>query len=814
MSIKEAGSVGTVEKTLPVRISYEIIHLFSEGLYKSPHKAVEELVSNSYDAGAEVAHVLLPDDQATPLWVIDDGTGMDGDGFQKLWQIAHSPKSEADAPEFRGRKPIGQFGIGKLAAYVLAWRITHISKSESTYLVTSLDFRSVDDLHQWETGNPVELALRRISEGEAKRLLADVEARSPEAWSLMFGMSAAPSWTAAGLSDFKALMQKLRPGTLSWVIRTGLPLTSDFTVTLNGDSLQSAKTDWTPIQEFKLGGGEDQEATKLGFTQTATGLLIPGIQGEVSGTARIYERPLQGGKSDQYHRSNGFFIRVRNRVINLEDELFGLPAQNHAAWSRFELSADIDGLRDFLQSSREGVRDAEQVDSLRTYLLRVFLAARRAYMQWQVKQTVGDDIYRLVNSAPPALIRDPLIHALQKELTEGGQQLYYIQAPLDVTQEASAEWLEAFTADITERLFESIELHPGDRYTPIGTFEASTRQLRINEDHPFISHLVQHSRNPTPAKLFAVAEILTDPLLRQSGIPDALANDFLASRDRILRALVADFPHVGRDILGLLDVADQNDTALETAVGAAFGILGFEYDRRGGNRGGPDGVLLARLGVQAGRVADFKLVFDAKTTGAAAIPSGQVHFDGLRRFLNDERADHAFVVGKAFDAQNNPAGAINSGAKEFGCSVLTTSDVRRLVTLHLRYGIPLSRVRELFATCHTALETGAWIDELASELSEQEGQVPIRLLLEGLHSLKEDDKAPPTLSAVRQTVPELKRFTPDKLQAVLEGLGNLVGRGWIDIDPHGNVRLEQTPDLLIDEVHRALGELGLANGLE
>ena len=109
---------------LPVQISFEIIRLFSEGLYQSPHKAIEELVSNSFDAGARHVHVLIPRspaDQHGPedsLWVIDDGTGMDADGFRKLWLVAESTKGDEDP--IRGRAPIGQFGIGKLAAYVLA----------------------------------------------------------------------------------------------------------------------------------------------------------------------------------------------------------------------------------------------------------------------------------------------------------------------------------------------------------------------------------------------------------------------------------------------------------------------------------------------------------------------------------------------------------------------------------------------------------------------------------------------------------------------------------------------------------------------
>ena len=47
-------------KQIEVRISYRIIQLFSEGLYSSPNKAVEELVSNSFDAGASMSKSSFP----------------------------------------------------------------------------------------------------------------------------------------------------------------------------------------------------------------------------------------------------------------------------------------------------------------------------------------------------------------------------------------------------------------------------------------------------------------------------------------------------------------------------------------------------------------------------------------------------------------------------------------------------------------------------------------------------------------------------------------------------------------------------------
>ena len=127
-TIRELATSGNEIEEIPVAISYDIIRLFSEGLYKSPHKAIEELVSNGYDAGANRVHVLLPDPEdgsttPSPLWVVDDGHGMDVNGFHQLWRVADSAKAVA-APS-GGRLPIGQFGIGKLAAYVLAWHLIH-----------------------------------------------------------------------------------------------------------------------------------------------------------------------------------------------------------------------------------------------------------------------------------------------------------------------------------------------------------------------------------------------------------------------------------------------------------------------------------------------------------------------------------------------------------------------------------------------------------------------------------------------------------------------------------------------------------------
>src|ERR1700687_4885935 len=138
---------GSEAEKIDVRLSYRIVRLFSEGLYVSPNKAIEELVANSFDAGAVRVAVLLPADfheQGATIAVVDDGEGMDSSGLKLHWLIGKSMKRVlAKLP--KGRQQIGKFGIGKLATYVLANRLTHISKKGGKFFSTSMDFSVVDE---------------------------------------------------------------------------------------------------------------------------------------------------------------------------------------------------------------------------------------------------------------------------------------------------------------------------------------------------------------------------------------------------------------------------------------------------------------------------------------------------------------------------------------------------------------------------------------------------------------------------------------------------------------------------------------------
>lgn len=799
------SGAGTQVDTIDVRINYDIIRLFSEGLYKSPHKAIEELVSNSYDAGAERVHILLPDldedshDVAPPLWVIDDGHGMDKKGFQQLWRIADSNKTD-DSPKHKGRPPIGQFGIGKLAAYVLAWNLTHISRAEGDLLLTSMNFQNVDKRSRQADGaEPVSIDLRKIDEIEARTLLSDIKDRDSAAWDMMFGENdRAEAWTAVALSDFKDLYGKLQTGTLRWVLSTGLPLVTDFGIWLNGARIESSKEGRSDI-----------------LHSVPVNEHISDI-GHIKGEAIIHKTPLDRGKSEKIGRSYGFFIRVRGRIINLDDDTFGMSPFNHAAWSRFVMDVKADGLQDHLLSSREGVRDSDAIRAFQECIRAKFNECRNAYEKWNEKTTAELDIQGILssNETPNTRLIEPLISVLSKSLNAGRNETFYISAPRNISPEDYSEWLGAYEKEISTNPFTETSLNPEGADAPALRYDIETKALIINSNHPFIDKLTRGGKNAESAHLFAYAESLIEGQLLEQGIGWMESANFLRERDHALRMFAGHMaPHTATSISRLLQSANQDATKLELTAGAVFKMLGFEYQRAGGNNPGADGILYARLGRHADKLADYKVVYDAKQTNAPAVPASKIDFDNLAKFASDKDAKYGFFIADSYQGEIEDSSTINSKLKQHQASdvyptLLKLDHLKKLVRIHYTYGVTLTDIRRMFEKAHTVPEVNAWLEELEERL-ESLGEVPLQVLLEGLEREKEDTKAVPNVIAVRKAqMQRLDKFEPDQLTARLQAVETIIGRRWIEVDAHSyDVKMHQTSEQILQILDKNVREL-------
>lgn len=161
-------TVGEKIDDIEVSISHRIIELFSAGLYSSPNKAFEELVCNSYDAFASKVAVYVPSDftvEGAYIWVCDNGEGLNKDELKKLWRIGESSKREGNVRD-KKRLQIGQFGIGKLATYILARKLSYISKKDGRYILATMDYNLIKEDYE-----KLLIDEREVKEEDAKALL-------------------------------------------------------------------------------------------------------------------------------------------------------------------------------------------------------------------------------------------------------------------------------------------------------------------------------------------------------------------------------------------------------------------------------------------------------------------------------------------------------------------------------------------------------------------------------------------------------------------------------------------------------------------
>ena len=506
---------------------------------------------------------------------------------------------------------------------------------------------------------------------------------------------------------------------------------------------------------------------------------------------------------------------MRGRVINLGDELFGLDALNHAAWSRFALEVHADGLREYLLSSREGVRESRPTQQLRQYLHQVFNICRNAYDDWNDRQIAGLDIDQLLADAPSLSVTEPLLQGVREALVTGVES-FYVATPQPSSGEDYDQWLDDYEEAISESPFAEVTFDETGLYDRALRYVPETRTLVINTQHPFVDKLISSGRNRGAATLFASSEVLTDVILRDFGFPRQAIVDFLTERDRVLRLLAGDQPSTASEVLRRLAVATRDETALERAVGAAFRVLGFEYERRGGKRPGPDGILYARLGRgKSEALSDYKLVYDAKQTNQPSVPADKINIGSLELFRLSEKADFGFFVSDKYDGEFDENAKVNrivataaSGVNPMPVTLLKLDHLRRVIELHYRYGVTLTRLRSLFETAHTVPDTEKWVSELETELSDLEPQVPLRLLLEGIESAKTDAMARPNIKSVRAVDDTLKGFTPEKLTTALKAVETIVGTRWLEVDASsGDVKLHHNAEQVVAEVERNLQDM-------
>lgn len=126
-----------------IKVSGNIISELSE---KIPTNiiALNELMKNSYDAGAKYVNIIL-DSSSKTLSIIDDGSGMNLTDINTLFHISNSTKKYGEINEY-GRYTQGSKGLGFLSVFKFGKVVTWKTKKDIGYCFTV----NFDDLLLYE----------------------------------------------------------------------------------------------------------------------------------------------------------------------------------------------------------------------------------------------------------------------------------------------------------------------------------------------------------------------------------------------------------------------------------------------------------------------------------------------------------------------------------------------------------------------------------------------------------------------------------------------------------------------------------------
>lgn len=792
--------IGSKIDDIPVTISYRIIELFSAGLYSSPNKAFEELVTNSYDANATNVSVYVPTDKAIEgaiMWVCDNGASMNKDELKLFWKIGESQKKDIVNVE---RMPIGKFGIGKLSTYILAKKLTVICKAkDGHYYAVLMNYNDINS-----STEHLSLDEKELSEDETKKLLAPMVIKNGQNMLSfdLWGDKAETTWTMVIMSDLKPKAQEIKEGRLKWILKTALPLNPQFVLHYNGTLLESSKAAIEPWKTWVFGDDNDAVIKKYDLYSSYSKndsffVDLPNLKG-ICGHIDLYRDSLVSGKSEQAGRSNGIFLTVRKRLINIDDPLLGMEALTHGVFNRIRIMVEADGLNDYLTSTRESIKASDALEDLRTYIKRKFSEVREWYFKEIEEETKKNLASYKIAYAPYSLSRQPLAVVAKKYCNGELHNLYLTEMPQLKNEKEKQDFLSDLESRLTSEdgIINKVEwctLTPQD---PIAKLDIASGFARINLIHPFFANFIDEVKSLLPFQLFALTEILTECVLLESGINQEEVKDIMHNRDLLLRELTySDKPNAPLVAQLLSDTVGES-AGLESSVFNAFNSLGFETTPIGGN-GKPDGLAIAYIGPKDS-ADNYSITYDAKSTAKDRIKAVTAHVSGVLRHKTDYHANYACVVAVDFEGSEDENSAVNKEAKQNKINLIRVRDLAKLVLLSSPKQVGLNELKDLFENCHTVGETSAWIDALQSK---EVSIGPIKELLTSAYKMNKEDTEPASIQALRYYDSTLKNFSIEELKTFIQSIERLVPN-YVHLT--GDIlNLNTTPDKIMETINKA-----------
>lgn len=803
------SQIGTPLDKVTLKIGYNIIKHFSEHLYKSPNKAIEELVVNGYDAGASWVRVWLNGDYGDDCVVVwDNGDSMDVEGLQNLWGIADSPKhDEATRTIVRDgvtRKIIGKFGIGKLASYSLGNKITHLCNKEGSFLMVTVDFEQLLDpsrkvkTDSGEEVKPVTADIYQLDTESARDWLESKFKNIPPSFEQCFQEK---NWTVAIADKMKPF--KTTPGRLRWILGASMPLSVKFNLWVDEAEVQPNLKKAGVLVDWDFGAPEIEQALKNNWNSEKkknsifegdlefgkkVGLQVDNPEQEtpyvkfpnlglVRGHLRLYDKSLKTVQAEEDGDYFGFFVFVRERLLNTDDKKLFLNDPSFQTFYSAQFILHCDELDKHLSADREGLSG----DSLSIKELE--------FLQRTVYNTIKNK---------------------QQKIIDGKKSLPVLKYPLD-SPELYLTPLAALYSLSGEDVQMSFEPeNPAVTHENLGEREPYcqidfNKGIVYNADHALRRTIEKnHGKGKAQAILseidrIALSDVLLSGYLYEIGVADELRTKVVEWKDNFYRKIAtlerADMENIA---LSLRNSSYKSGEPFENAIANAFGFMGFDVEVDG-KPNKKDGLIKAMCGDES-----YVLTYEAKakkSEGCIGNDDAEVAVANAHR--KEEGAEHAVIVARCFGGLKNltetaPAILRDCRAVDNRVSILEVDQLIQLMTAVRTFHYSLIAIKPVLTTVELPSEK----TERINALNQPENSFDFRDLLEKIRN-EQKEIGQGQLVAIhtiwqrhyRATIPEFEKFIP-KIEALWA-----LAYPYVKYETNNKlVGLTTIPDVIMDRV--------------
>lgn len=792
-------------------IDYAIIEHFSKHLYGSPNKAVEELVANSFDAFAYRAYVYIPGggqvEERIVVW--DDGDSMDVEALKKLWWIARSPKNDGSDREQtsdgRTRKLIGKFGIGKLASYAIGQRITHLCKRDGRFLVVGVDYGQIEaEMADKEPGSATYTStIYELGEDEAIAWIDGCFAGTPNARAEFVSKDA---FTVAVVDKLRDV--RLTPGFLSWVLGNGMPLRPDFEVYVNDAKVepglgqhattrwnlseaklvQSIKNAWNeakaqagPTVEGEFVAAEEPDFSPTGEKRPV--LVFPQL-GRVSVDVMLFEKSLHREGESRDERSYGFFVMVRDRLLNVEDAELFLSPPSYGTFYRAQFVIHADALDQDLLADRERLSQNIRSRELAVIQQGVYRAARAEIERQDDEREEAEKFVHLLPVSSRSLFRDPVVALLVRDHEDGEMADFDFGDPRVVREDLNVD-------------------------DPVVVLDATSSQFQVNAAHPFIRTLREQLGSSKAAvramraiETLAVSErLLEGYLIYEIGLTAEQAAKVAQWREDLLRSLAVRYSSSADEVKAeVRNASFKGKDRFENALADLFSHMGYVAERRGA-AGDEDVLVIGPTGENEMRfIVEGKGSKNRIANDAAELASAKSH-------AKNAGATAALVVARefvGFAQKEEPAVLLEAQAvsDEIAVSPVTVEALLALYDAVEKYAYPLETILPVLAEIESPSEKLERISQLTSPIEHFDSRHLLDLIWQEQQGDASGDWVPYRTLWQKHYKDEL---TIEEFEIKLGALDSLAG-GLMTLRPKSQlVVLRQSPDKVAEHVQRGLG---------